>query len=201
MFPRSRRFAPVLAIAVAAALLGAAPSPTPTPTAGYTVPSGAPALLTRSDYAVASVILPGALTAGQVHWPVPVGTRITDTFGPRSCAGCSAFHHGTDFTPGYGSPIEAIADGTVRVAEDGDGSLGVNVIIDHRIDGALVSSLYAHMIHGSLQVAEGDSVTTGQIIGLVGSTGQSTGPHLHFGILLNGTDYVDSLQWLYQHAN
>ncbi|MFZ4893828.1 M23 family metallopeptidase [Plantibacter sp. Mn2098] len=138
---------------------------------------------------------------GTIQWPFAVGVTIGDRFGARDCAGCSANHHGQDFNPGNGAPIQAIADGVVRHVEDGEGSLGVNIIIDHTINGKLVSSVYAHMQHGSTRVTEGQVVKVGTIIGLVGSTGMSTGPHLHFEIRLDGVTWVDPLEWLYANTN
>ncbi|NQX13174.1 M23 family metallopeptidase [Microbacteriaceae bacterium VKM Ac-2855] len=138
---------------------------------------------------------------GTIQWPFAVGVPVSDHFGYRNCAGCSTNHGGTDFNPGNGSPIQVIADGVVRYVEDGEGSLGVHVIIDHEIDGELVSSVYAHMQHGSAAVKEGDPVKVGQLVGLVGTTGMSTGPHLHFEIREGGTTKVDSFLWLQEHAN
>jgi murein DD-endopeptidase MepM/ murein hydrolase activator NlpD len=140
---------------------------------------------------------------GTVQWPFAVGVHIGDQFGPRSCAGCSANHGGQDFNPGIGAPIQSIADGVVSYTEDGEASLGVHMIIDHMIDGKLVSSVYAHMIHGSMLLETGDVVKVGQVIGKVGSTGMSTGPHLHFEIReggIKGTK-VPPLPWLYANTN
>jgi len=140
---------------------------------------------------------------GTVQWPFAVGVHIGDQFGPRNCAGCSANHGGQDFNPGVGAPIQAIADGVVSYTEDGEASLGVHMIIDHMIDGKLVSSVYAHMIHGSMLLETGDVVKVGQVIGKVGSTGMSTGPHLHFEIReggIKGTK-VAPLPWLYANTN
>jgi len=140
---------------------------------------------------------------GTIQWPFAVGVHIGDRFGYRDCAGCSSNHHGQDFNPGFGAPIQAIADGVVRYTEDGDGSLGVHMVIDHQIDGELVSSVYAHMEHGSMRYNEGDVVKVGDIIGLTGTTGMSTGPHLHFEIRIGGINgtHVDPLEWLYAHVN
>lgn len=135
-----------------------------------------------------------------IQWPFAVGVPVGDRFGYRNCAGCSVNHGGTDFNPGNGSPIQSIADGVVRTVIDGEGSLGVHVIIDHEIDGQLVSSVYAHMQHGSAAVKEGDPVKVGQLLGLVGTTGMSTGPHLHFEIRLDGVTKVDSYLWLKANA-
>jgi murein DD-endopeptidase MepM/ murein hydrolase activator NlpD len=140
---------------------------------------------------------------GTIQWPFAVGVHVGDQFGPRSCAGCSANHGGQDFNPGLGAPIQAIADGVVSFTEDGEGSLGVHMIIDHMIDGELVSSVYAHMIHGSMLLETGDVVKVGQVIGKVGSTGMSTGPHLHFEIRIGGIKgtKVAPLPWLYANTN
>ncbi|WP_166671268.1 peptidoglycan DD-metalloendopeptidase family protein [Cryobacterium psychrophilum] len=140
---------------------------------------------------------------GTIQWPFAVGVHIGDQKGPRNCAGCSANHGGQDFNPGVGAPIQAIADGVVSLAQDGEGSLGVHMVIDHMIDGKLVSSVYAHMIHGSMNFQKGDVVKVGQVIGKTGSTGMSTGPHLHFEIREGGKGgtKVDPLKWLYAHTN
>ncbi|TFD39490.1 M23 family metallopeptidase, partial [Cryobacterium sp. TMT2-10] len=140
---------------------------------------------------------------GTVQWPFSVGVHIGDHFGARDCAGCSSNHRGQDFNPGIGAPIQSIADGVVSYAQDGEGSLGVHMIIDHMIDGKLVSSVYAHMIHGSMLFKEGDVVKVGQVIGQVGNTGMSTGPHLHFEIRIGGQNgtHVDPLVWLYANTN
>lgn len=138
---------------------------------------------------------------GTIQWPFAVGVTIGDRFGARDCAGCSSDHHGQDFNPGNGAPIQVIADGVVRHVEDGEGSLGVNVIVDHTINGRLVSSVYAHMQHGSVRVVEGQAIKVGTILGLTGSTGMSTGPHLHFEIRLDGVTWVDPLEWLYANVD
>ncbi|WP_439593583.1 peptidoglycan DD-metalloendopeptidase family protein [Microbacterium sp.] len=131
-----------------------------------------------------------------IQWPFAVGVPMSYGFGMRS----GAMHQGIDFTPGAGSPIQAIADGTVRVASESGGAYGVHVIIDHIIDGQLVSSHYAHMQYGSLQVVPGQQVTVGTVLGHTGNTGRSFGAHTHFEILQNGTTPIDPLPWLRQHA-
>lgn len=135
-----------------------------------------------------------------VQWPVPSTTTIGDQYGPRSCAGCTPFHHGVDFNPGAGYPVQAIADGVVTEIGNPDGELGVYAVIAHVIDGQAVSSIYGHMELGSMTLSVGDTITRGQVIGLVGDTGQSTGPHLHFGIMI-GTETVDPLAWIEANAN
>jgi murein DD-endopeptidase MepM/ murein hydrolase activator NlpD len=140
---------------------------------------------------------------GTIQWPFAVGVHIGDHFGHRDCAGCSENHQGQDFNPGLGAPIQSIADGVVSYASDGEGSLGVHMIIDHMIDGKKVSSVYAHMVHGSMLFKAGDAVKVGEVIGKTGNTGMSTGPHLHFEIRLGGKDgqHVNPLDWLYAHVN
>lgn len=133
-----------------------------------------------------------------VQWPLAASTPISDGYGARSCSGCSAFHEGIDFTPGSGAPVAAIADGIV-VESEFSGELGQHVILGHVIDGVAVLSVYGHLRAGSNAVAVGDAVTRGQTIGLVGSTGRSTGPHLHFGIEIDGS-LIDPLPWLIAHA-
>jgi murein DD-endopeptidase MepM/ murein hydrolase activator NlpD len=140
---------------------------------------------------------------GTIQWPFAVGVHVGDEFGYRDCAGCSSNHGGQDFNPGIGAPIQSIADGVVSLAEDGEGSLGVHMMIDHVIDGKTVTSVYAHMIHGSMNFKTGDVVKVGEVIGKTGSTGMSTGPHLHFEIRLGGIDgtKVNPLVWLRENTN
>lgn len=131
-----------------------------------------------------------------IQWPFAVGVPITYGFGMRS----GRMHEGADFVPGAGSPIQAIADGVVRVATNAGGAYGVHVIIDHVIDGQLVSSHYAHMQYGSLAVTPGQSVTVGTMLGRTGNTGRSYGAHTHFEILMGGTTPIDPIPWLREHA-
>lgn len=131
-----------------------------------------------------------------IQWPFAVGVPISYGFGMRS----GRMHEGLDFVPGAGSPVQAIADGTVRIATESGGAYGVTVVIDHVIDGELVSSRYAHMEYGSLQVKQGQHVTVGTFIGRTGNTGRSFGAHTHFEILMNGTTPIDPLPWLREHA-
>ncbi|WEO76000.1 M23 family metallopeptidase [Cryobacterium sp. SO2] len=143
--------------------------------------------------------LKGNYLGSAIQWPFLVGVPITTDFGPRipSCDGCSSFHEGIDMNPGVNTPIQAVANGVVReVSSTGKSGLGVYAIIDHMIDGRLVSSLYAHMTEGTLAFAVGDPVLVGQLVGNVGNTGQSTGPHLHFEILLDGVTPTAPYAWL-----
>lgn len=140
---------------------------------------------------------------GAVQWPFLVGVPITTDFGPRMppCGGCSSFHKGIDLNPGVGSPVQAIADGVVsEVSATDNGGLGVYAVIDHSVGGQLVSSVYAHMGEGSLRLSVGQSVAVGEVVGNVGNTGQSTGPHLHFEILLEGVTPTDPVVWLAENV-
>lgn len=139
---------------------------------------------------------------GTIQWPFPIAVPITDGYGPRvaPCDGCSTFHKGVDFTPGYGAHIQAIADGVVIKVDDVDWSYGQHVEIEHLINGQKVVSLYAHMQVGSIKVVVGQAVKVGDEIGLVGTTGESTGPHLHLEIHINGVA-VDPFAWLKANAN
>jgi murein DD-endopeptidase MepM/ murein hydrolase activator NlpD len=141
--------------------------------------------------------------SGTIQWPFAVGVHIGDEFGPRSCPGCSSDHGGQDFNPGLGAEIQAIADGVVSNSTDSGGSLGVVMMIDHVIDGATVTSVYAHMQYDSRRFQVGDTVQVGDVIGTTGSTGMSTGPHLHFEIRLGGINgtKVNPLDWLYANTN
>ncbi len=119
-------------------------------------------------------------------WPCPSSSRITSSFGGRESPteGASSNHQGIDIGASTGSNIVAAADGVVTIATY-SASAGNYVMISH---GGGVSTVYMHC--SSLNVSEGQSVTQGQVIAKVGSTGYSTGPHLHFGIRSGGS-YVN----------
>lgn len=122
--------------------------------------------------------------------PVEQG-RIGSTFGNRvdPFNRRLAFHSGVDFTLPSGSPVRASAGGKVRAAGRW-GGYGKRVEIDH---GNGLVTRYAHL--SSIQVRVGQVVTPGQQIGKVGSTGRSTGPHLHFEVMKNGR-FVDPQRFL-----
>ncbi|MDJ1114780.1 M23 family metallopeptidase [Microbacterium dauci] len=141
-------------------------------------------------------------TGADIQWPFPVGVPISAAYGSTSyLSKFSTPHRGVDLTPGRGAEIHAVAAGTVRIATEGGGDYGVTVVIDHIIDGQLVSTRYGHMEYGSLRVSPGDTVEVGDVIGTVGSTGKATGPHLHLEVLLGGTQRVDPMAWLYEHTD
>jgi murein DD-endopeptidase MepM/ murein hydrolase activator NlpD len=128
--------------------------------------------------------------SGLLGIPIP-GAPITSPFGPRidPILGGVGFHPGVDFGARMGTPIEAAGDGIVVWAGP-NGGYGNCTIIDH---GHGLATLYAHQSRILVQV--GDQVTRSQIIGQVGTTGDSTGPHLHFEVRVNGTP-VDPLPYL-----
>ncbi len=120
---------------------------------------------------------------GVFCWPAPSYTYISSEFGYRihPVYGTQKYHSGMDMAAPGGSPILAAANGTVRFA-GWNGGYGYCVIIDH---GNGIQTLYGHS--SKLLVSQGQTVTRGQKIALVGTTGTSTGNHLHFEVLNNGT--------------
>ena len=87
---------------------------------------------------------------------------------------------GTDMVAAGGTPVYASVDGVVRISQDSYGGYGVTVVVESVLNGQQVSTVYPHMQTGSRQVTVGQTVTAGQTVGLVGSTGRSTANHLHF---------------------
>jgi murein DD-endopeptidase MepM/ murein hydrolase activator NlpD len=138
---------------------------------------------------------------GAVRSPFPGPVRMSSGFGWRSapCGACSSLHQGLDFNPGMGAPIGAVAAGTVRVSGIYF-SYGQTVIVDPLVDGRKVSTLYGHMIPGSSPLRVGDRVDAGQFLGSVGSSGVSTGAHLHLEVLMDGTLPVDPRAWIESHT-
>lgn len=128
---------------------------------------------------------------GVFTWPAPSYTRISDDYGNRMhpILGIQKFHNGIDMAAPGGSPILAAYDGKV-VAADYNSSMGNYVMIDHG------DSLYTIYMHASaLYVSKGTEVSKGSKIAAVGSTGRSTGNHLHFSVRLNG-NYVNPWSYL-----
>lgn len=126
----------------------------------------------------------GTEGTGNFTWPVPSYSCISQYYGSYDMG---SFHKGVDIVASYGAPIVAADVGTViaSVRQDHHGTYGGYgnvVVIDH---GNGFSTLYAHM--SSRAVSEGDSVSKGQVIGYMGSTGESTGTHCHFEVRVNGS--------------
>ena len=119
--------------------------------------------------------------SGRLGHPIP-GAPVSSMFGARvhPILGTVRMHNGLDFRAGTGTPIRAAAAGTVVYAGP-RGGYGNTVVVDH---GGPLATLYAHQ--SALYVQPGATVTQGQVVGAVGSTGFSTGPHLHFEVRVNG---------------
>lgn len=120
---------------------------------------------------------------GQFQWPCPSSRRITSYYGYRihPVYKTKKFHSGIDIGAGYGNDIVAAESGTVITATYGSG-YGKYVVISH---GSGITTLYGHC--SSLLVKVGDKVQKGQTIAKIGSTGVSTGNHLHFEVRINGS--------------
>lgn len=125
----------------------------------------------------------GSTATGSYTWPCPASTYVTSGFGWRihPIFGTKRYHNGIDISANSGSSIVAADSGTVSVASYSS-SAGNYVVLYHS---GGTTTTYMHM--SSIAVSVGDSVTKGQTIGYVGSTGWSTGPHLHFEIAINGS--------------
>lgn len=136
---------------------------------------------------------PSSGTVSKEGWikPVPYYT-LTSAFGMRihPIQKVWKMHNGVDLACSQGTPIYAARSGKVTVASYQAGGAGYYVSINH---GDGFSSIYMHMTH--YIVSAGQYVSQGQVIGYVGSTGGSTGPHLHFGIAKNGS-YVNPMQYI-----
>lgn len=128
---------------------------------------------------------------GVFQWPVPAYTRISSDYGNRvhPTLGVVLFHNGVDMAAPTGSKILAAYDGKV-IAADYSNTMGNYAMIDHG-DGLFTVYMHASQLH----VSRGDIVIRGEHIADVGSTGRSTGPHLHFSVRLNGV-YVSPWNYL-----
>jgi murein DD-endopeptidase MepM/ murein hydrolase activator NlpD len=166
---------------------------------GYTSQSRADLL--AAQYAVSGIRATGK---GSVRWPFTGQAVISSSYGPRApvCSGSDCtddFHHGTDFLPGDGAPIFAIASGVVVDHSEVGSDLGNYVTIRHKIGRDVVTSIYGHLQLGSSPLVVGQAVKVGDFVGLVGATGIATGPHLHLGITVNGVE-TDPLPWMIAHV-
>lgn len=139
---------------------------------------------------------PGGAAPGRLAWPLSQRV-LTQPYGCTAvklepvAAWCSAghFHSGIDLAAPVATPVHAAADGVARVAES-PGGYGLYVVVDH---GGGVTTLYGHLEWTSLR--SGEHIRAGDELGLVGSTGLSTGPHLHFEVRRDGRP-VDPIAWL-----
>ena len=128
---------------------------------------------------------PRGFFGGSATVPLPSGTwRVSSEFGPRNYAP-DPLHTGIDFEAASGTPIYSAMDGTVLLRLTNARTFGHHIVIYH---GGNITTMYAHMSSfGSYHV--GDEVRRGDVIGYVGRTGLSTGPHLHFEYQINGSAY------------
>ncbi|MDR2647466.1 MAG: M23 family metallopeptidase [Oscillospiraceae bacterium] len=115
-------------------------------------------------------------------WPTPTLKQVTSPYGYRR----SGFHTGVDISGSgaSGKLVVAAKDGRVEMINRSGSGYGNQIVINH---GNGVKTRYAHLYSGSISVSVGDSVIAGQPIARVGSTGNSTGPHLHFEVIINGS--------------
>ncbi|WP_407272323.1 M23 family metallopeptidase [Radiobacillus sp. PE A8.2] len=121
------------------------------------------------------------LSRTPILWPTDA-TRITSTFGNRSdpFTTSDAYHSGMDIAGPYGTPVYATADGQVSFAAR-NGGYGNSIVINHT---SILQTRYAHL--AQIEVEEGQQVKKGDTIGYMGSTGRSTGVHLHYEVIKNG---------------
>jgi murein DD-endopeptidase MepM/ murein hydrolase activator NlpD len=130
-----------------------------------------------------------------LSWPM-VSFTITQPFGPSSVTleppygPYKHFHTGIDIAAPLGTPVMAAADGLVVAVGHGTSGYGNFVVVDH---GAAIETLYGHLLQTNARV--GDRVVRGQVIGLEGSTGFSTGPHVHFELRVND-QVIDPMPYL-----
>ncbi|MCA1711125.1 MAG: M23 family metallopeptidase [Actinobacteria bacterium] len=122
-------------------------------------------------------------------WVLPTSGRLSSRYGPR----WGSFHPGIDIAAPTGDPVKAAAAGVVTTS-GWSGGYGKLIRIQHR-DGT--TTTYAHL--SRILVAKGQRVTAGEVIGKVGSTGYSTGPHLHFEVRV-GSRAINPLPWLHAHG-
>ncbi|WP_433233688.1 peptidoglycan DD-metalloendopeptidase family protein [Micromonospora sp. CA-248260] len=154
----------------------ASPSAVPTPTSASPTPTAAPTRKPKTKPKVTAkpkaVARKTTAPKPKPSWVIPMaGAGITSCYGQRG----GALHAGIDFAMPAGTPIHAAAAGTVVKAGDVGDGYGISVFVDHG-NGYLTH--YAHQ--SSVKVGVGDRVGVGEVLGYEGSTGDSTGPHLHF---------------------
>ena len=143
---------------------------------------------------------PGPSIANLDGWAEPIGTPITSGYGPRpsicTAGGCSSpFHRGDDFATVCNTPFYAAAAGVVTSAGYA-GTDGEMIVIQHANG---ISTAYAHMFDTGVLVSVGDTINAGQNIGLVGSSGDSTGCHLYFEYRIDGVQ-VDPVPAMASHG-
>jgi murein DD-endopeptidase MepM/ murein hydrolase activator NlpD len=162
--PASGQLTPGMKLIIPGAVLPEPKAPEPTPE---------PALASPADMSAPPGPQHGS---GQFLWPAP--GPITQYFGPTYL---EAFHRGIDIGCDVGTPVHAADSGTVVLVAWWQYSYGYHIVIDH---GGGLQTLYGHL--SEIDVEAGQAVAKGQVIGKSGSTGFSTGPHLHFEVDVNG---------------
>jgi murein DD-endopeptidase MepM/ murein hydrolase activator NlpD len=156
----------------------------PAPVAPPAAAGPAPVAASGTSFAAALDEAVGRTTGG-AGWVRPTTGSVSSGFGPR----WGTMHEGIDLAAASGTPVRAAADGVVKKAS-WYGGYGNAVILDH---GNGVTTLYGH--NSTLDVREGQRVSAGEVISRVGSTGDSTGPHLHFEVSRDG-EKIDPRPWL-----
>lgn len=131
--------------------------------------------------------------------PVGKDIRISSPFGNRIIKGSAEFHKGIDFACPVGTEIKAVEDGVIERsgwedAENPTKGYGLRVMQKILVDGELFWIWYGHL--SEVMVKVGDKVVKGQVVGLSGNTGRSTGPHLHFGVRKSNTGDFYDVEWL-----
>ncbi len=126
----------------------------------------------------------GGVAPGKLSWPI-TGSYVSSGYKWRRLGGTTSFHGAIDIPSSTGTPIKAAAGGVVIVARY-YGAAGRTVFIDH---GGGMTTLYFHM--NKIYVSVGQTVVTGDVIGSVGTTGRTTGPHLHFEVRLKNPSSVN----------
>lgn len=135
--------------------------------------------------------------SGNFCWPLTSFTYDPENNGFHTASRPN--HDGFDMLAPGGTPIYAVTGGTVIVSTESYSAYGAAIVIQSVVDGQTVTMTYGHMTYGTRQVEVGDTVSAGQVIGGVGSTGRSTANHLHLEIRLNNA-LVDPQPWLVAHA-
>ena len=147
-----------------------------------------------------------SILSPRLIWPTD-SREVVSGYGYRnsSCGACSSDHKGIDFTPGSGKPVYASLDGIISRIEY-RGGFGLHVYIDHIVvintETQHWRTVYAHLQKDSVpaNLAVGQIIEAGTVIGAVGNTGTSTGPHLHFEIIVNDEN-VDPEKYLKMYGN
>ncbi|MES2171158.1 MAG: M23 family metallopeptidase [Actinomycetota bacterium] len=169
---------------------------------GLTVSGNAALVTVTRDGSTIGKVLgkPGPSIANLDGWAEPIGVPITSGYGPRAsictAGGCSSsFHKGDDFAAVCGTPFYAAAAGVVTSAGYA-GTDGEMIVVQHANG---ISTAYAHMFDTGVLVGVGDKILAGQNIGLVGSSGDSTGCHLYFEYRVDGVQ-VDPVPAMAAHG-